>query len=503
MTNRITTWISQYERDRAPKDRLDMDINPDPLLENFDSAKSHASRGSGPSEETLEILWTKLKDQRVKLNDIKSRMAKKRKKLRDLRRQRDDADNAFMGIIRPMFVAQRGQMGTTPGTLERRLADLQRLRNEYQASENDYEDFEVTLDEEEETLNKLEIRFFSLLAVGQTIPLQRPPEDDFNDDENKNMNMPDDLIGISPDGPPEDLHPLFVDLMATIGDLMNAKEEHEELLFLKEQHEDKLKMKSAAGMELNETEIEFFDQFPLEEEQMRSSVVGLENQVASLRKLCEEKRVMQKHLSARVAYLLYPENGYEDIDLDDTSVILRSWSSLAHPTFPVLLSQPEHVMAQRSPLTPGGALKAAAALPETDPTKTNRMQLATKEYAIDRLMVDHEEGGKGDFINRWLLHQLRLSPANAFLLHWTFIRNRMLQIRDPDRWQRDVLRYWWNDQGAHLSDEMMNLVTSEHSNDGSIVGTHRLSRAVTYTPGMHGGRQSLIAGSSVAHSAWE
>ncbi|KAF4964829.1 hypothetical protein FSARC_7291 [Fusarium sarcochroum] len=503
MTNRITTWISQYERDRAPKDRPDMDVSLDPLLETLGGDKSHVSKGSAPSEDTLEMLWTKLKDQRVRLNDIKGRMSKKRKKLRDLRRKRDDADNAFMGVIRPMFVAQQGRVGAAPGTLERRLADLQRLRNEYQASENDYEDLEVTLDEEEETLNKLEIRFFSLLAVGQTIPLQRPPEDDSKDDQNNIMNMPNDLMGISPDGPPEDLHPLYVDLMAAVGDLENAKEELDELLFLKEQHEDELKMKAAAGMELNEAEIEFFDEFPLEEEQMRSSVVGLEKQVASLRKLCEEKGAMQKHLSARVAYLLYPENGYEDIELDDKPIILRSRSSLAHPTFPVLLSQPEHIMSQGSPLTPRGALKAAAALPKTDPTKISRMQLASKEYAIDQLMVDHQEGGKGDFINRWLLHQLRLSPVNALLLHTTFTRSRALKIRDLGRWQSDVLRYWWNDQGADLPDEMMNLVTSEHSNDGSRVGTHQLSRAVTYTPGMHGGRQSHITASSVAHSAWE
>ncbi|KAF5017623.1 hypothetical protein F66182_10431 [Fusarium sp. NRRL 66182] len=503
MTNRITTWISQYERDRAPKDRPGTDASLNPFMEALGGDKSHASRGSAPSEDTLELLWAKLKDQRVKLNDIKSQMAKKRKRLRDLRRERDDADNAFMGVVRPMLIAQQGRVGATSGALERRLADLQRLRTEYQASENDYEDLEVTLDEEEETLNKLEIRFFSLLAVGQTMPLRRPSEDgSIYEQQSSIMNMPEDLMGISADGPPKDLHPLYVDLMASVGDLENAKEELDELLFLKEQHEGELKMKTAAGMELNEAENEFLDEFPLEEEQMRNSVIGLEKQVASLRKLCEEKGVMQKHLSSRVSFLLYPENGYEDIELDHTSAILRSRSNLAHPTFPVILSQPEHVMTKGSPLTPRGALKAAAALPRTDPAKPSRMQLASKEYSIDRLMLDHGQGGKGDFINRWLLHQLRLSPVNVLLLHTTFTKSRGLKIRDLDRWQSDVLHYWWNDEGADLPEEMMKLVTSEHSNDGSRGGTHQPSRAVTYTPGMHGGERSRLTGSTIAHSAW-
>ncbi|SCV37498.1 uncharacterized protein FFB14_06641 [Fusarium fujikuroi] len=500
MTTRITNWISEYERDRAPKDRLELSTSLDPILETTRGSRSHRSKGSAPPEDTLELLWVKLKDQRVKLNDIKSQMAKKRKRLRELRRQRDDADNTFMGVVRPMLIAQQGQIVTGPAALERHLAELQRLRTEYQAYENDYEDLEITLDEEEEILNRLEIRFFSLLAVGQAVPLEQPAEDDKKHEEDKNV--PNDLIGISPDGPSEDLHPKYLDLMAAVGDLENAKEELDELLFLKEQHEGELKMKAAAGMDLNEAEIEFFDEFPLEEQEMRNSVTSLQRQVTDLRKLCEEKGVMQKHLSSRVAYLLNPENGYEDIELDDASVILRSRTDLAHPTFPVLLSQPEHVMADEFPLTPRDALKAAAALPVTDPVKPSRMQLASKEYSIDRLMLDHGEGGKGDFINRWLLHQLRLSSVNALLLHTTFTKSRGLKIRNLDRWQSDVLHYWWNDEGAELPEDMMQLVTSEHSNDGSRIGTNQLSRAVTYTPGVSGGRQSLLTSSSVAHSTW-
>ncbi|KAF5007992.1 hypothetical protein FDECE_5702 [Fusarium decemcellulare] len=497
MTNRITSWISQYEGNRAPRGWPGPETRGD--LSTIDAGRSHVSRGSVPSEDTVELLWTKLKDQRAKLNDIKAQMTKKRKKLKKLRRRRDDADNEFMSVIRPMLVAQHGPLGASRSTLERRFTRMQRLRNEYQTLERDYEDLEVALDEEEDQLNKLETRFFSLLAVGNTMPSSEV--ETVHDEYDWIKNMPDDLKGISPYGPSDDAHPMYLELMSTVGDFENAKEELDELLFLKEQHDGELRMKKEANMALSEAEIEFMTEFPTEEQQMRSSVQELESQVARLRQMCEEKGVMQKHMSSRVAYLLYPEEGYEDIDLDDKSASRERHSSLVHPRFPLLLSQPEHVREKKFPQTVGGALKAAAKLPESDPTKRSRMQLASKEYAIDRLITDYKEGGKGDFINRWLLHQLRLSPLNVLLLYVTFTSSQGLKIRDPWRWQSDVLHYWWDSKVADPSEDSTKLVTSEDSNRGSNFGTTPPSRAATHPVRMGTRAQSQLADSTVAYSA--
>ncbi|KAF4982041.1 hypothetical protein FZEAL_2291 [Fusarium zealandicum] len=503
MTNRITSWVSQYERSRTPRRPSGTEPKPGPPLKTVDVARSHVSRGSGSSEDAVEQLWTKLKDKRARLNGIKTRMAKKRKRLRELRRMRDDADNAFMSVIRPMLVAQNASLGTSSGSLEPRLADMQRLRTEYQALEGDYEELEATLDEEEDELNSLETRFFSLLAVGHGKTMG-PSSDavSIDDQETWLENLPDDLKGISPHGPPEDLHPSYLELMSAVGDLDNAKEELEELHFLKQQHEGEMRMKTAAGMEMSEHEAEFFTEFPSEEQHMRDSVSRLEREVARLRQFCEEKGVMRKHLSSRVAYQLYPERGYEDIDLDDTPVILQRHSSLVHPKFSVLLSQPEHIMEDGGPQTPREALRAAVKLPDSDPAKRQRMQLASKEFAIDRLVVEHDEGGKGHFINRWLLHQLRLSSLSVLLLYATFINSRALKIRDLWRWQTDVLHYWWSDDAARIPDSSSTkLVTSENSNCGSRVGTTQLSRAATLAADIFDTGQSQVTSSSVAQSA--
>ncbi|KAM0438953.1 hypothetical protein ACHAPT_001714 [Fusarium lateritium] len=432
MTNRITTWISQYERSRTPRRWSGTGTRVDTVPEANDASKSNASKASAPSEDAVELLWTKLKDQRAKLNDIKTQMMRKRKRLKELRRATDQADNAFMGVIRPVLVNPHGSLHTLRGNLDHRLADMQRLRTDYQAMERDYEDLEVTLDEEEEELNKLETSFFSLLAMGNTISI-RPSS------EAKPEDIPDVLRGISPDGPVDDPHPLFQELMSAVGNLENAKDDLDELLFLKGEHEGELKMKTAANMELTAAEEEFLAEFPADQERMQSSVSSLQGKVTRLRQLCEEKGAMPKHLSSRVAYLLYPEQGYEDIDLDHADG--SDHLGLAHARFSVLLSQPEHLL-EEEPKTAGGALKAAAKLPDNDPDKRKRMQFASKEYSIDRLIIAHNEGGKTDFVNRWLLHQLRLSPLKALLLYVTFTRSG-LRIRDPLRWQRDVLHYWW------------------------------------------------------------
>lgn len=478
MTNRITTWISQYERNRTPRRWSGTNPRVDPLPEANDGSKSNVSKASAPPAD-VELLWTKLKDQRAKLNDIKSQMMRKRKRLKELRRVRDQADNTFMGYIRPVLVNPNGSLQTLRGNINHQLAEMQRLRTEYQALERDYEDQEMTLDEEEEELNKLETNFFSLLAVGNTISI-RPPNEPGSEraEEDGTKDTPDLLRGISPFGPTDDPHPLFQELMSAVGDLQNAKEDLDELMFLKGEHENELKMKATAKMELTTAEKEFLAEFPADQERMTSSVSKLQDKVTQLRQLCEEKGVMQKHLSSQVAYLLYPKQGYEDIDLDPDD---ESAGSLAHARFSVLLSQPEHLL-EEVPKTAGGALKAAARLPDSDPSKRGRMQLASKEYSIDQLIIAYNEGGKTNFVNRWLLHQLRLSPMKALLLYMTFTTSQGLKIRDLLRWQRDVLHYWWVGErrdskraASESSDYESNSRTSQQSrrtsNAASVVGS--------------------------------
>ncbi|KPM43536.1 hypothetical protein AK830_g2988 [Neonectria ditissima] len=503
VTNRITAWVAQYERTQSPHKQPPMEKSKasTPSKGPFvagNEAPSISDESTASSEGEIEMLWTQLKDKRAKLNDMKTEMARRRRELRDLRRRKDDADNAFMSVIRPMLISQRGALHTPLSLLDRRMNDMQSLRTDYHFLEANYEGLEVMLDEEEAELNSLETRFFSLLAAGRARPERPHAEIDSELDQTDYFkNMPVDLKGISPEGPPEDRHPLYVELLSTVGDLENAKEEHEDLLFIKEQYDYDVEMKRT-GDDLDPEEmIEFFDEFESENERMLNNVKKLEVAVAHLKHRCEERGVMQKHMSPRVEYLLYPEREYEDMDLEEIDAIRERQPSLVHDKFPVLLTQPQHVMNLQTSL---GALKAAATLSDDDPEKRGQMQLASKEYAIDRLIMDHETGGKADFVNRWLLQQLRISPMNAALLHSTFISSRSLKIRDFWRWQSDVLHYWWRDGTAVLTEDSFKLVTSEDSQYASRVGTPQLSRAASDGPEVNSGRRHHFTGGSEART---
>ncbi|GAB0134769.1 hypothetical protein EsDP_00003126 [Epichloe bromicola] len=149
---------------------------------------------------------------------------------------------------------------------------------------------------------------------------------------------------------------------------------------------------------------------------------------------------------------------YEDLDLDDTAQILEHHHGLAHPRYTELLSQPDHVLASPGPMTAEQALRAAIRLPADDPLKTEKQRLAAKEYSIETLVRGHGSDTKADRVNKWLLHQLRISPMSVLLLRSVFGSSR-LRIRDYWRWQCDVLYYWWRDG------------TMMQRDDGSMIST--------------------------------
>ena len=179
--NIITSWVSQYEKARSPlrKPRSESEPSVRQTDEDADEEEKGSVASGVSSQGEIESLWQQLKEKRARLNEIKTQMARRRKELRDLRRKKDDADNAFMSVIRPILVNQRGLLHTSQSLLDRRLGDMQRVRTEYHFLESNYEGLEVMLDEEEEELNGLETRFFSILATGRAKATRHvsPPED--------------------------------------------------------------------------------------------------------------------------------------------------------------------------------------------------------------------------------------------------------------------------------------------------------------------------------------
>ncbi|KAI9155235.1 hypothetical protein HJFPF1_07816 [Paramyrothecium foliicola] len=446
----ITSWISRHElgqKQHSPKTTRSVSVNRAGLAV---PAGRAAISSPTVSPEEIEGIWQALKQKRDKLIDLRMKMANVRKELGQSRRKKDGADNAFMSMVRPLLVNlfnQQDLLHVSVGLFERRWMDMQRLGDEYHFLESNYEDLEAVVDEEEEALYSLETRFFSLLASDHawTSPLvaktaEREKSTSIISD------TPEILLGISRDGPQEDLHPLYVELTSAVGDLENAKEDYHDLCWLKDHYEEELHLKQRTGQKIPSELLEFLEEFPTEESAIRTSMNELQEEVKRLRQLCEEKKVMRKHMSARMAHLLDPSTEFEDLELDNKEVILGKPQTLTHYRFPELLSQPDHVLARPLPLTALGALKRALQMSDADPQKPAKQRLASKEYSITRLLQDTIGGeGKGGFVNRWLLHQLRLSPINLVLLQTIFLSSCLLRIKDPWRWQCDVLHFWWSD----------------------------------------------------------
>ncbi|PHH90301.1 hypothetical protein CDD83_4039 [Cordyceps sp. RAO-2017] len=449
--------------------------------ENSSSQNDAPAVSDVSSYDQVQLLWQQLTDKRAKLGDVKHQMARRRQELRSLRHRKDQADNAFMSIIRPLLVSQRGLPPISAQVLDSRMAAMQDLRDDYHRRESDYEALELKMDEEEKELHALETRFFTLLAAGRSrVERDGLCRDDASEAEpGPPSDVPYVLRGISADKPSEDLHPLYVELTSAMGDLENAKEEHQDLLYVKEQYEYEVRLKRTTGKKTTAETEDFFREFPAEEAKMRAAVSRLEGRVERLKERCEAKRVMRKHMSVRMAYALDPRTKFEDLELEDAGSILARHRTLAHAVYPEILSQPDHVLAEPEPLTSLQALRAAARLPDGEAGKRERQRRAGKEYSIDSLMQGEGADNRGDLVNRWLLQQLRQSPLNVHLLHSTFLASRSLKIRDLWRWQHDVLYYWWRDDTARATQGMARRITSAGSSYSSRLGTPKMSRAAS------------------------
>ncbi|KAL7899051.1 hypothetical protein HDV63DRAFT_77004 [Trichoderma sp. SZMC 28014] len=496
--NQITAWVSQYEKSRSPTRSRSRLGEISAVLQPTDT-ESHLDgsvHSNDSSHGEIEMLWQQLKEKRAKLSGTRAKMRSRRKELREKRREKDAADNAFMGVVRPVLVSLRELTDYPASLFESRLEKMQQLRDDYQVLESSYEALEAMLDEEERDLSILETRFFSILAAGQT---KEERQLDISSDSGAanftidQTEIPYELRGISPYGPVEESHPLYVDLTSTVGYLGNARDEYADLLSTKQQYEEEQQLKKTTKQKASDEQEmkEFFDEFPSEEQRMNDIMTSLEAKVNDLRKSCEDRGVMKKHMSIKMEYALDPQIRYEDLDLEDEHTILSRRKTLAHAEFNELLSQPDHVLADE-PLTTLGALKAAIRLPNHHPEKGVMKRLASKEYAIDNLMRECDGGKKADYVNRWLLHQLRLSPLNAVLLRSTFQASRSLKIRDMWRWQCDVMHYWWRDSTMSLVDGFFKPITSDNSEYSSRMGTTQLSRAASDGVSRHVYRQSSV-----------
>lgn len=441
-TKKIQSWINRHERSQAARRHRDGGEE-DSSYHSDDSQSSSGESitSSQGFDRGVGALWRELKVRRRRLRDLKDTMAQKRSNLKALRPKMYEADNAFMSAIRPTLV-NKGTLRQTPmEEVDRRFAEMQRLRTECQDLETGYEELEDTVDGQEAQLERVEVRFFSLLGSGydsESVAPMVAPDKALSD------NVPHELRGIAAEKPVEDLHPLFVQLTLAVANLRNGQEELGNLLSMKSQCDEAVTVKKRLRQKIPKDLDDFLADFPSREASKRKEILQNEQEVSRFRQLCLEKDIMAKHMSLEMTFMFNPKSEAEDIKLADKTSILSNRETLAHPVFSTLLSQPDHLLEKPIPLTPTGALEKAVNMPDDDTRKQLKVLRAKKEMAIHSLMKDRNQGGgTAELINRWILFNLRNSPIDVVKLFTIFTSK--LSVKNVLLWQRDVLHFWYRD----------------------------------------------------------
>jgi hypothetical protein len=457
----------------------------------------------------LPGLWSALQDQRQKTRVLRAETKKQRAKVQSLRRHKDTVDNDFMSLLRPLLAASsNGYLGrrTLGRQLQSSFTDMQRMRNDYMDAELQLEGLEERLDREESSLQAVELEFFEALyrRPGSNFPPDAVGPEAEEEAEDEEENLPPSrmsLRGITADRP-TDVHPLYKELMSAIADKELALEEiaevkaHQESV--QQQIERQLKLdkgrdseglskweKALSVEELNalkrtasslledntqqfetdsmprSADLALLNQIRSESKIAHSRFDKAEEEVDRLRKLCTAKGVMLKNAPLHEEITIQKPQGkwaLERIDLEPHNLPRLPHGSLANPTYPILLTNPKHIL-KTEPQTTTAALQEAKTLMQTDRGQKQLYVEAIKEYDISTMLLRFDVNNKSDYINRWLLHRLRTSPFEVDLLQAVF-RTR-LRIRNLHRWQEDVL-YFWSRDGANVGPQVFEgLITSD------------------------------------------
>ncbi|KAI0969883.1 hypothetical protein F4678DRAFT_438644 [Xylaria arbuscula] len=379
---------------------------------------------------------------------------------------------------------------------------MQDTHQECQKAEQRLEETVDELHQGQENLGSQEEIFYRSIAG----PLGTALLDIDGGDDRHSENREDwALRGITGDRP-EATHPLYEKLRVAFSELQLAREllantqmkrdalHNRKAQPLTEDSLDLLETYGDAGRKkalelratalLTEEDAEQLREYDELEKSAERDIEIYSKRVAALQRECREKGALPSF-----SYFHQEGFGVDSIYRDEIRLTPSPFDSndesatLAHPVFPLLHSNPTHLL-HGFPQTVLQSLKTAVQLPPTAPGKARQVQEAAHEVLMNSLFRDLESEDKSEYINRWLLHKLRHSALEAELL-WTTFHSRM-RILDMDRWQRDVLQMWWRDNpvdlasigiGDNETDKAAKLVASRpefnmlsHSDPGQLAG---------------------------------
>ncbi|KAI1391330.1 uncharacterized protein F4822DRAFT_396409 [Hypoxylon trugodes] len=421
-----------------------------------DDVSSRVSR----SVQRLAGHYSKLRDRRTNLWEIFDGIRHKRTQLQDLRHVKDEASLAFMTAV-------QGMLPNNPH-LYQLFKGMQDAQLRCQEAEHRFDDMLDELQHGEAELEIEEQRFYTVAAGMDSTA----SDDESNNDNCSETSENSVLRGITGDRP-EDIHPLFEELREASRNIQLAKEllvntqmkrkalsagkSHllsPESIELLEKYGDAGKRRALELKRLgvmSEDDIGMLQDY---ENLERTALFDIDHYTKEAMKLeneCRERRVMPRNTPFQEAGFGFNPVHTDDIHLGD-GLFDRTFSkerptTLAHPIFPKLLSNPAHLL-ERFPMTAKQSLRMTLSLPPKMPSRQKHIDEAAREVNIHSLLEEAGDGDKKGYINRWLLHKLHVSPMEAELLWSTF--HTRLKVLNVDRWQQDVLHLWWKDQAANL-----------------------------------------------------
>ncbi|KAI0201020.1 hypothetical protein F4808DRAFT_460225 [Astrocystis sublimbata] len=424
------------------RDRADNDV---------DGEADHVAR--------LTEQYIAIRNQRSSLSGKLNSFRSQRAHLHQLRRGKDEAGQRFMAAARALLPDSpqlhqllqlfNAMQSTQLGCLEAE----QRIGHTVDALQDDQEG----LVPQEAAFYKTAMDALEITHLG-TDKVQHDPtvksEDVF-------------LRGISGDRP-ENYHPLYQKLRAAFSELQLAKEllantqmkraalHAQKTQPLTEDGLDLLETYGDAGRKkalelraiplMTEDDREQLREYDILEQDAYDDIKIFTDQVKTLQQECRETGVLPSTSCFHQGSVELDSFYREEIRLPPSPFDSNDESAtLAHPVFPLLLSNPTHLL-HGFPQTSLQSLKRAIQLPPDAPVRDRQVKQAAREANMHSLLSSTESNDKNEYINRWLLHKLHNSAMEAELL-WTTFRSR-LKILDIDRWQQDVLYFWWRDQSA-------------------------------------------------------
>ncbi|KAK4199906.1 hypothetical protein QBC40DRAFT_226879 [Triangularia verruculosa] len=448
----------------------------------FDESASESSDSEDAStsryhDRMRRDLGATVEDKQHEVRQLRSRMTARLDEMLEIIRKATALENDSMRLLRP-----------DQGGIQK-FRQLQAAQVEFFSV---FKAMKAELKEDESQLQRLES---DLVRAARPAPFSGRPEpvglpgidpilshsitDEARDE------RPEILLGISGERY-EDIHPRYQDLLDKVGDRELAREHCDEIKYRREDiiydleiklhrkrmqenpgnsiSEKELKeMKTSLdniptnpgefearfGLPANEDDLNFLEDYNCELQRAQKKFNKAEQEVHRLRKWCIDNKVMRKHASYNEVMTIHLGSDQPPLPPNDGNMAIEfvprnGHSRLAHNRFPILMSNPSHVLDE---LSEQAALDKAMALPAGSPESAQRRAECMKELGITKLLQNAKN--TPDFINRWLIHRLRTCPMEIELMLAVFETSyKVVNLR---RWQEEVLFYWPRDEAAKKS----------------------------------------------------